>query len=491
MDIQEIREELNNIFTDIVVVITQIADLSDKNVNEIKHSSEFIDKNIKEFLDTISKNVKDIRNILYKKFTEIDIDSLKKDIEDSVVSFVNIISDLELLSLNTICQTRNLGDKRTIISFISAEIKRISDKANKQLNLLKENFNNVYEYISDIADFYDKLKESDVRDSDVDISKIEDIQIRSDVSKLLEYSQFHDIFRQQLEKIESAYLEIDWNDNSLYQCGKKIKFYELAIPLLQDIKEQISDVMNEITQTLKDYLYDLNTDIQNMFSKVGIISHSHNSIETSRKEIFNYLNILIDKTEILREHIRNTHKNIEGLLKFKKDFYNLKIVTHIEIGRIGLSYLMNLVDSMTNTYNVLLSLIEKLLNIIKIWENFSKELYSTIQECHNLVTKYRESDTKDSFDKIIVMNNKIDNELSYIKELLLEKDYLQRLKDDRIRILTNLNKTISEFEKEHMSLKSSLENKDIESEEFIKGYESLEIETIRADEDNISTIELF
>ncbi|MDQ7033134.1 MAG: hypothetical protein Q9M37_10550 [Desulfonauticus sp.] len=492
MDIRRARERLNEIFTDIVVVITQLIDLSEKNIVTIQKSSGELDKNIKQFLTTISKNLSEITAVLHTKLTDIDMDALQQDIETSATSFMEIINNLKLLSLNAICQTKDLTpQQRTIISMISTEIKNISDNAEEQLVSLKKQFDTVFEQVSNISSFYDNLKNIDVQDKELNLDKLEELQISADVSTLIEYSQFHDIFRQQLEKIEQAYLEINWEENTLYEIGKKIKFYELAISMLEEIKTEVTQTIDELSTALKNYLYNLNTDIQNMFSKVGIVSEGYEILNNSRTNLFNDLDKLLDQTNKLLTFIKEIHRNIEQLQKFRKDFYNLKVVTNIEVVRMGASHLINLVESMENTYDVLLNLINKIKDIIELWENFSLELHTTITESFNLVKSYQEQNTQDSLNDIIKTNTEIDKELAYIKELLVEKDYLNKLQNYKEQLISEIDTILSKFQEDEQQLKSSLNPQDRETEDFQAGYNSLEIETIKACEENIATIELF
>jgi len=482
---------LNDVFTDIVVVMTQIINLADEQVKNIEKSSKFIDENIEKFLNDIENNIKGIGQVLTKKLVKIDIERLKLDIEDSTKTFMDITSDLEILSLNTICQTKNLGKKKAIISYISHEIKKDSDKANVILRKIKESFQNIYESVKGITKFFDSLKNIQMRDKEIDVESIGNLQISSNVAKIMEYSQFHDIFRQQLEKIDAIYSSINWNNDGLFEKGQKLKFYESVIPLLKEMEIDISNTLEEILEAIKEYLYDVNTDIQNMFSKVGLVDHFYRSMDKKRGQLLNYLNELETKINALHGGTENISKEINELLRFRKHFFNLTIATKIEVNRLGVSSLQNLVTSMNDTYNNLLALIKKILDTVKVWKEISRDLLITIQESYNTIfaTKNKSIDT--GLNKMRDVNDKVENELNGIKKLLVEKDYINKVKEYKKQIMKSFEEMISSFEMGYEEIKANLNENDMALEDFKAGYESIDVEKIKAGEEDLSSIELF
>ncbi len=491
MEFKRTLNLLNEVFTDIVVVMTQIVNLADEQIKNIEASSKVIDENVEEFLNDIERNIKEIGEALTKKLVKIDIERLKLDIEDSTKTFMDITSDLEILSLNTICQTKNLGKKKAIISYISHEIKKDSDKANVILRKIKEYFQNIYESVRSITVFFDSLKNIQMRDKEIDIESIGNLQISSNVAKIMEYSQFHDIFRQQLEKIEAIYSTIDWNNDGLFEKGQKLKFYESVIPLLKEMEMDISNTLEEILEAIKDYLYDVNTDIQNMFSKVGLVDYFYRSMDKKRGQLLDYLNELKIKIDALQEGTESISKEINELLRFRKHFFNLTIATKIEVNRLGVNSLQNLVTSMNDTYNNLLALIKKILDTVNVWKEISEDLSITIQESHNTIFAGQNKSIDIGLNKMRDVNDKVENELNGIKKLLVEKDYINRVKGYKKQIMRSFEEMISSFEMGYEKIRENLNENDMVSEDFRAGYESIDVEKIKAGEEDLSSIELF
>ncbi len=161
----------------------------------------------------------------------------------------------------------------------------------------------------------------ELEDKKINIEEVETLQFNSDVSRIAEYSQFHDIFMQQLNKIEEVYLNIDWNKDGLFQRGQKLKFYESSIPILKEMVSDISITLEEILESLRDYLYNVNTDIQNMFSKVGITEHFHSKINKNRQLLLNNVLELKTKIKSFQKNIQKTAEYSKELLRFKKYFF--------------------------------------------------------------------------------------------------------------------------------------------------------------------------
>ncbi|GAB6887578.1 hypothetical protein JCM13304A_10760 [Desulfothermus okinawensis JCM 13304] len=482
---------LDEVFTDVIVVINQITNIADEQIKKIDLASQVVDKNLQQFIINITQNIDQIRKMLTKKLVNIDIEKLKLDIEEATKTFINITSDLEILSLNTICQTKNLGKKKNIISYISYEIKRDSDRISLILNKIKSLFKDAYETTNTIIEVFDSLKSMELEDKKINIEEVETLQFNSDVSRIAEYSQFHDIFMQQLNKIEEVYLNIDWNKDGLFQRGQKLKFYESSIPILKEMVSDISITLEEILESLRDYLYNVNTDIQNMFSKVGITEHFHSKINKNRQLLLNNVLELKTKIKSFQKNIQKTAEYSKELLRFKKYFFNLTIATKIEVNRLGISSLQNLVGSMNNTYNNLIFLTKKILNTIKVWKELSEDLYLTIEESYSTILKYENKCIMNDLKELNNAINGVEEQLEDIKTLLTEKDYIKKVKLYKKQIINSLNEMIFFLEQDYKKNKSFLDEKKVNLEDFKLGYESVFVEKIKAHEEEISTIELF
>ncbi len=492
MNFKELNDLLNQIFMDIVEVITQILNINENQVKEILASYKFIDENIEGFVGNVTKKINDIRDTLFAKTSDVDIEKLRKDIEVSTHRFMEIADDLELLSLNTICKTKKLGKEKLVISRISDEIKKNSNYAKAILKDVQNNFYSIYEKFSYIVSFFSSLKEIELKEVDKDIEKVHDIKITADISEILQYSQFHDIFRQQLEKIEKAYFSINWQDNSLFELGRKFKFYEQALSLLEEMRGELDKVLDDIVTKLKDFLYNLNTDVQNLFSKIGLVSYSFDSMNKVEKQLFESIKSLKKECEELNELLKKSNDFVDNLIKFRKNFYNLRVITSVEVNRFGIPELFSLTDSMDSTYNNLQDLIDKVLDSIKVWQKLAKEINDIVNNSYESMESYHRSSVKEDFEKVKDKNKDIDDSLQSLKRLLEEKDFLVQLETYKTKLLDSLDNMISLLRKEFDDLNLKIDSEIMEQPDFNQGYSSWEIEVIK----NVATeeepaIELF
>ncbi len=93
--------------------------------------------------------------------------------------------------------------------------------------------------------------------------------ITSDVSILIENSQFHDIFMQELEVIQEALSNIEYSN--AYEAGLVFGVYEKAMSKLDVIKYALQDKLAEIKDVMGDFIYTFNTDLQNIVGKTNIL----------------------------------------------------------------------------------------------------------------------------------------------------------------------------------------------------------------------------
>ena len=94
-------------------------------------------------------------------------------------------------------------------------------------------------------------------------------------------------------------------------------------------------------------------------------------------------------------------------------------------------------------------------------------------------------------NKMRDVNDNVENELNGIKKLLVEKDYINRVKEYKKQIMRSFEEMISFFEMGYEKIRANLNENYMVSEDFRAGYESIDVEKIKAGEEELSTIELF
>ncbi|MGA1846615.1 hypothetical protein [Deferribacter abyssi] len=491
MSFQGLVNSINNIFTEIVALISEIITYNDKKFKKIVELNNYIDSNINHFVSDLSNIIKEIQKSLMEKVSEIDINKLKKDIEIATSTFMGITDDLEILSYNTICKTLNLGEKGATIAYISKEIKKHSDKAKFLLKEVGDNFNKIYEDFTNTLKILDSVQDNFQFIDEDNIKKIENIPIITDVSKLIEYSQFHDIFVQQIAKIEEALSNLDYKDESSYQQGRKLKIFERSVEILNGIKDDIVEILGNIKDELSSYIYNLNSDTQNILSKTVITERIFSETFKESDHLFNIINDISKNINEVSKTLMITQSNILDLKKFSKSFNILIVVTSIEIAKIGNDSLYSLVDSMNKTHNKLQELIEILFSTINIWKQLSDEIDVILEKSRSSYSDYEKMNVDKKINDLVESNNELESQLKELKAIFHRKDYSKLFEQYEKEIKNILIDMIQYFNNELNRINDNITDSIRSSNEFIKGYTENDIYQIKANEEDLSQVEFF
>ncbi len=486
-----LKNELNESFNEVVVLTSQLISINRSQISFITELNSKIDNILNNFVISLLNEVEKIYISLTKKMKEIDIIHLKNEIEEATSSFLDITVDLELLSYNTICKTLNLEKKGASIAYISHEIKKHSDRAKILMKGLIDDFNKIYKNYGDTIKNLELLKQDINLGDRIELENIsKNLVLKSDISTLIEYLQFQDIYNQQIEKFVEPIIEIQTLEDSPKNLGKKLKIYEETIKILIEMQKDINDALTRASKIIKDYVYNLNTDFQNSISKTEII-------RITLKDIFKKGEILLASINSLTKFLKKIFisidiccRYIKQLEKFSKSFYVLIVLTSIEISRIGEKSMYGLTDFMNKTHKQLINLVDKLTKTIKIWENLAKELEQILNTSKKNYEKFEKIDIEKELENVTRHSELIEKKLDDLREELSKKNYVELIEEYRKIIISTIKSMQNIFEQKLKETKSHIDDSIKNLAEFQNSYENTTLIKVKSKE-NDSNIELF
>ncbi len=486
MKFEEIKQPIDEIFSEVVSLITDLMEFYNSNVTELLDDSISFKNDVKIFLENLLKGLGEIKEILFRKISDFNIDELQRDINNATNIFINITDSLELLSYNTICKTFGLGHKGATISYISKEIKKHSDSTKSILELIVNDFNNTFKNITELMALMSKIKE-DSEYSESEILSIETAHVQTDVSVLVEHAQFHDIFMQQFDAINIVFENIDWDSNNLLEVGKQYKALTQAINLLEEMKVDASNALKTIKERLAFHNDILNNDLNSIQNEIVSINSSSDKANKIKLNVLNSINILNNKLSALQGNIDSVENYIGQLEKFSKSFNVLVVLTAIEVARLGDSDLNSLVTSMQDTYENLLSLIGKLDSFVSIWRTIYLDVVTILNDVYLIIEKYEKTNLNFNSKNVDKIGDGFEKSLNELKSKLMEQDYIHKMDI----YIDNLS---AEFDNMLLVLKDKLEfieDNFVKNEEFNKGFYLIDIKKIKANEEQLSNVEFF
>ncbi len=490
MNFKEIKNLMNQIFTNVVKVMIEISDINEKEIKGILNSYNSFNHLVQDLVYKVKDELEKIKNTFLTKANELNIEKLKEEIDTSVSKFMELADDLEILSLNTICKTKKLGKEKAVISLISDEIKKNSDYVKEILKKIKNNFYFIYDLFSKITSKFKSIKEVNDDFNNLFSKDLSNFVWLSDPSEVLQYSQFHDIFRQQLDEVEKFYEVILWREDSYFEMGKKLRFFEEALPILKEMREQIEKIMSQIIDVLRKFLLSLEKDVSLLSENISIIKESFALVNKIERRFLKDLEELNEEVTNLKEQFKDSDSLIEELINFKKSFYSLRVIAHVEVNRFGILDLYNLTESMDVTYKNLLILIDKVLKTADIWESLANGTIDIVKDTKDSIEKYFCSGIRTYLDEITQKNTSVNLNLERLKELLEKRDFVKQLIEYKSKLLNSLEEIISMFKEKFKELNKKI--LDIRShKDFKKGYESLNLKKFALESNENLGVELF
>jgi hypothetical protein len=487
--LNELKNELTVYFIEIVDIINKLVELRGSSFVSMLEINSYLEKSAKSFMDDTSVLITRISEDLNKKIVSIDTNSMKDEITEASDTFLRITDDLELLSYNTICTTISLGVKGATIAHISKEIKKNSVVAKSLLENISNIFTLIYDDFKEINNtFLENSSKVDMMAGENDIGD-EPLEVSSDISRLIECSQFHDIIIQEIDAINNALHDCEGDDS--FAVGRKYGTHELAIAKMGEVNTKTMEIFEEIKSVIKEFLYHINTDIQNIIGRANIVKMEFEQAQEYSNSIEDIVSGLIKMIKLTEKELKHANDGIITLRKFGKSFRNLVVITSIEVARIGDMSLESVVVSMTETERVLKLLVDKLAASLKLWGDLKNGFVNVLRDASTNITSLRELHAEDHINELLWKSKELDNELAYFRSKFSGAEFMQHLSVGLSKVNSSFVEINKLFEKSFNELKHSIPQSIYSDPEFEAGRASASIVDIMAHENDQSSIEFF
>jgi methyl-accepting chemotaxis protein len=450
--------------------------------------SEKIQEGSEEFVGETDKIVSGISDHINEKIDNLNMEKMRHDIEDATKTFLSITEELELLSYNTICRTMALGEKGATITHISKEIKKYSTSVRELLETITADFENMFNSFKAIADQIISTKLGDSANA-FKVEAIGDFAISSDVSLLIENSQFHDIFIQEMENINNELGVLNYTDP--YEAGRQFGLFEQATGRLDMIKYNLQETLENIKEVLKDFLYTFNTDMQNIVSKTNILRSELSRVHEVSGEICTSIGGMREKIESTTGVIKDAESSIQLLQKQSKTFRNLVVITAVEVARINDDSLRSVVVSMTNTEHELHGLIDTLFNNIGKWEELREDFIYTFVHAHEEMKGICHSDVASDREEMLKDTHSLDVKLDDFREVFSGDKYVSIFDANTESLLEIYMQYVESIQESFAIFGDKLGGDILSNEDFIRGRNEAELKEFFASDGEESSIDFF
>lgn len=483
-----LKNEINECFYEIVGILNEVIEHRTETFSGMLEVGEDIQKGSESFVVETDRIVGEISADINTRIENLNMDQMKKEIVEATVTFIEITEELELLSYNTICRTMALGEKGATITHISKEIKKYSTTVKNLLEIISKNFNEMFDRFKQVADHL--MENQLVPDGNAfDVEAIDEFSISSDVSVLIENSQFHDIFMQELEIINEAVSKTTYSDP--YAAGLIFGTYEKAIGKLDFIKYSLQDKLEGIKAVMGDFIYTFNTDLQNIAGHTNILRSELNRVNEISESICTTIKMLKNTVDGTKTVIKTTRNSVNHLEKQLKTFRSLVVITAVEVARINDESLRSVVVSMNQTENELRGLIDKLQANIDMWASLREDFMGAFTGAENDMQVLCHSSVAEERNKILKDTHKLDDQLNKFRHVFMADKYVNFFDSSTERLMDLFSEFNDSIQQIFADFNDRLKDDILSSDEFTRGRNDADIKDILAAEGDQSSIEFF
>jgi len=485
---QQLSTEINQCFYEIVGIINEIIAYRTESFSGIVTVGEDIQKGSEKFVTETDSILGSISDQINSKIENLNMQQMQDDIREATGTFIEITEELELLSYNTICRTMALGEKGATITHISKEIKKYASTVKDLLEIISKCFSEMFAKFKEVAD---SLMENRLipAENSFNVEAIEEIVITSDVSILIENSQFHDIYMQELEVINDVVSNNDYSN--AYEAGLIFGVYEKAMTRMDYIKHSLEEKLEEIKGVMGDFMYIFNTDLQNMASKTNILRTELSRVGETAGEICSSLHNMSDNVNNTKGVLTKTRGSVDMLSKQTKTFRSLVVITAVEVARINDESLRSVVVSMNETENELNKLIDKLHNNIDMWEALRENFVSAFIAAESDMNSVCHADVAKDREKILGQTKELDVHLTDFRDVFHGDKYLNFFSTTTGRLVELFYEYSDSVQMNFTEFNESLSDEILSSEEFTQGRNDADFKDVLANEDEQSSVEFF
>lgn len=485
---EELKSEINECFYEIVGILNEVIEHRTGTFTDMLEIGESIQHGSENFVRETDSIIENVSSKIDGQIGNLHMEQMKTEIHDATETFIEITEELEILSYNTICRTMALGEKGATITHISKEIKKYSSTVKILLEAISRSFNEMFEKFRQVADH---LVENQLSPEDTQSEGriIEEFSITSDVSVLIENSQFHDIFMQELEIINAAIADNAWSN--AYEAGRLFGAYEKAISKLDFIKYSLQDKLEGIKAVMGDFIYSFNTDLQNIAGHSNILRLELNRVNAVSEGVCSSISLLKNTVDDTKGVVKITRNSVNNLGKQLKSFRNLVVITAVEVARINDESLRSVVVSMNRTESELQGLITKLHNNIDMWESLRASFMETFTSAEEDMHSVCSSGIEEERNTILRNSEHLDAQLDTFRTMFMADKYVRYFDSSTEKLMDLFTVYNDGIQQIFVDFNDKLGDDILSDDDFTRGRNDAEIKDILANEDDQSSIEFF
>jgi len=417
----------------------------------------------------------------------VDLKEVKAEIGNHVHKFQELTQGLILASLNLSIKAQKVeGVQGQVLKKLGEEMadflmamRRRMDEAYKTLQQSYKELELLMSALSrEIAvTTFDELKEM--------IDYIGDLGLPP-VEELILHSQFHDILRQEMEKIRAFWNELYQieQDASLYRLGRRAALLEELPTQLERVRNLAEQKLNELREALKEVNYNMRTCCHTAFSRIYRVKELTEAIKLKVEDLCtrirtlkqdiprndNYVNRSFAR-EVLMLHALWTQFAINNGQQAAEEYGTLDLIE-----KVG---------------NDLRNVDQRIVASVTHWQSLGRSVRNIVQE---LDTELRElSDKLDAHLKgISEFLNKTREELLSLRNTFsqLTRRCMRHIEEAKRGFRWRSRLILQELERQKQQFQERIWDVRTE-EEFLKGFNTLSLTGVLAEEQMQSSIELF
>ncbi len=479
-------QELDKAFDPVVKQVEEIMWIFSKFSQDIERSQANL-KTIANQMETLFKEKVNPKLRSTREFlASVALQEVEMEITEHMKEFRLLTQGLFLASLNLSIRAQNTeGTQRRVLAKLGEEMASfligLRKKVEVTQKLLQDYYKKLELLISSLSKETSALSLDELK---MMVHYIGELG-RPSVEELIVHSQFHDILRQEVEKLMSLWKQLCKESNgSLYELGKRAALFEKLPENIERVSRLVDEKLNALRDALKSVNYSLRTYCHTSLGKVYKMQELANSVKMKVKELMDRIRRL--KFEMPEE---------KGGLKqsFKREVIFLQALwTQFAINNGDRDYdeygTLDLVKELNTN---LKEADEKIAVVVKKWESVIDSVWEIVEEL--------DVELQEAYRKLVEHTEEALGSLERAKEDLVHlsgecfrmtRQCLKHIEDARrefrwgaLMLLQQLRREREQFERRILDVR--------DREEFLQGFNAVSVTPVLAGEEVQSSIELF
>jgi len=417
----------------------------------------------------------------------VDLKDVKAEIGNHVQKFQEVTQELILASLN-------LSIKAQKVEGVQGRVfKRLGEEMADFLLAMRRKMSDAYKTLQQSYKELELLMGALSRE--IAVTTFDELKGTIDyignlglppVEELILYSQFHDILRQEIETVKAFWYELFQigEDDPLYQLGRRAALLEELPAQVDRIRNLAEQKLNELREALKEVNYNMRTSCHTAFTRVFKVKELAEAMKS--------------KVEDLRIRIGTLKQNIPHDGKYVDYSFAREVLM---LHALWTQFAINNGRRAAEEYGTL-ELIEKVDNDLRTvdqgivasvthWQSLSRSVKEIVQELDVELNEL--SDRLDAHIKgISELLNKTREELLSLRNTFsqLTRRCMKHIEEAKRGFRWRSRLLLQELERQKQQFQERIRDVHTE-EEFLKGFNSVSLTGVLAEEQMQSSIELF